>query len=102
MFEAGESAEAKRERFGGGDMLSVSCGACGVSFFVPDESAGHEVKCGTCGRAVQVPKEEDKGSKGAGETVDGAWEYLMVLDRGRLGHMDQAKLNELGMQGGNW
>jgi len=80
-------------------MLSVSCSLCGATFYVPQEAAGQEAKCGTCGRMVLVPRMEGAGEGGVGEAVEGAWEYLMVADRGRLGRVDQVKLNELGRQG---
>lgn len=78
-------------------MLSVSCSGCGTSFFVADESAGHEVRCGTCGKMLVVPVPTRTGMPI--EPVEGAWEYEMVADRGRLGRVDQVKLNELGAQG---
>ena len=79
-------------------MLSVTCDKCGAAFFVPQDQAGQEVKCGTCGRMVKAP-DVDNSSSGGAAPVEGAWEYMLVADRGRLGKVDQAKLNELGMQG---
>jgi hypothetical protein len=79
-------------------MLSVTCGGCGATFYVSQELAGQEAKCGACGRGVPVPAMEE-GAGGAIKAVEGAWEYLAVADRGRLGHVDQAKLNEIGTQG---
>ncbi len=78
-------------------MLSVICTMCGATFYVPQEAAGQEAKCGTCGRMVAVPKVEAGGQHEV--LAEGAWEYLIVADRGRLGRVDQVKLNELGGQG---
>ena len=80
-------------------MLSVTCKECGASFYVPQEAAGKETKCGSCGKMVPVPQPEQTVTEVPAEAVEGAWEYLVVHDRGRMGHVDQAKLNEFGAQG---
>ena len=77
-------------------MISVSCPGCGASFFVPEDAAGQEVACGTCKRSFVV---QGTATGANAEAVEGAWEYLVLADRGRLGRVDQAKLNEAGLQG---
>jgi hypothetical protein len=47
---------------------------------------------------MDEPEEPAEGEP-AVEPVDGAWEYLVVADRGRLAHVDQNRLNEYGAQG---
>jgi hypothetical protein len=79
-------------------MISITCGGCGATFYVGQETAGQEARCGGCGLMVKVPTAE-AGAGATKRTVEGAWEYLMLADRGRLGRVDQEKLNELGMQG---
>ena len=83
-------------------MLEANCKACGASFYVPQESAGEETRCGTCGKPVLVPVPETESPVSKAivqEKVEGGWEYLILADRGRMTHMDQTRLNELGMQG---
>jgi predicted Zn finger-like uncharacterized protein len=76
-------------------MLSVGCPQCGASFYVPEDAAGQEVACGTCKRSFVVPAVV----KDANIVVaEGAWEYTILADRGRLGRVDQGKLNEMGAQ----
>jgi len=81
-------------------MLSVTCKACGASFYVPQEQAGHEVKCGACGRTVLAPEIQVELEEPPVELTmpEGAWEYLVVADRGRMGRVDQEKLNALGAE----
>ena len=80
-------------------MLTVNCQACGANFLVPEASAGQEVKCGSCGSAIHIQTLEELAAARQAAIAENAWEYFLLSDRGRMGHVDQAKLNELGQQG---
>lgn len=77
-------------------MLTVNCVACGESFLVSDDTIGQQATCPACGKPVpvQAPVEEDEGP-----LAEGAWEYTILSDLGRMGHVDEKKLNRMGRQG---
>jgi len=78
-------------------MLTVSCESCGESFLVSDDTMGTQVTCPACGSPVTVAavaEEEDLGPQ-----AEVAWEYNVLIDLGRMGHVDERKLNALGHQG---
>jgi hypothetical protein len=77
-------------------MLTISCKACSEQFMVSDEMVGEKATCPACGRAVLVeaPVEVDEGP-----IVEGAWEYRVLADHGRMGHIDEVHLNRAGRQG---
>jgi len=78
-------------------MITVSCGACGESFLVSDEVVGEQMTCPACARPiiVKAPPEETA----LGPIAEDAWEYIILSDHGRMGHVDDKKLNRMGRQG---
>lgn len=78
-------------------MITVKCEKCGESWFVGDEEVGKETHCPGChgGIIVGAPEEEHEEAKAVGVT----WEYNMLVDLGRMGAVDEKKLNALGQQG---
>ncbi len=77
-------------------MISVECKACGETFLVSDDIIGEQATCPACGKPVMVetPPEEEEEAPAA----EGAWEYYILSDLGRMGHVDEKKLNRLGRQ----
>ncbi|KPJ56474.1 MAG: hypothetical protein AMS16_02330 [Planctomycetes bacterium DG_58] len=78
-------------------MITVECKACGETFLVSDEIIGEQATCPACGKPVMVerpPEEEEEVP-----AVEGAWEYYTLSDLGRMGHVDEKRLNRLGRQG---
>ena len=78
-------------------MITVSCLACGESFLVSDESIGQQATCPACGKpsVVQAPQDE----KEEGPQAEVSWEYVILSDFGRMGHVDEKRLNRMGRQG---
>ncbi|HUW57017.1 MAG TPA: hypothetical protein VMZ92_10300 [Planctomycetota bacterium] len=78
-------------------MVTVECKTCGETFLVSDEIIGEQATCPACGKPVTVtaPVEEVE----EGPIAEGAWEYHILSDLGRMGHVDEKKLNRLGRQG---
>ena len=78
-------------------MLTVDCDSCGESFLVSDDAMGQQVTCPACAKPVTVtaPAEEEE----LGPVAEGAWEYYILSDLGRMGHVDEKKLNLMGRQG---
>ena len=78
-------------------MMTANCKACGESFLVSDETVGQQVTCPACGKAVEVqaPVEEMDD----GPIAEGAWEYTILSDLGRMGHVDAKRLNRMGREG---
>ena len=78
-------------------MLNVNCQSCGDSFLVSDETIGQQVTCPACGKptVVQAPQEE----KEEGPRAEVSWEYTIVSDFGRMGQVDDKRLNRMGRQG---
>jgi hypothetical protein len=78
-------------------MLTVACKSCSEQFMVSDDVIGTQVTCPACARPVLVERPMD--DEDLGPIADGAWEYTMLVDHGRMGHVDENKLNRLGRQG---
>lgn len=78
-------------------MITAVCKACGESFLVSDDVIGQQATCPACAKPVTVlaPVEEVDD----GPIAEGAWEYHILTDLGRMGHVDEKKLNRLGRQG---
>lgn len=78
-------------------MLTISCKTCGERFMVSDEVVGEQVMCPACAKPVFVekPAGEDEG----GPIADNAWEYTILYDHGRMGHIDERQLNRAGREG---
>jgi len=77
-------------------MLTVNCGNCGESFLVSDDAMGQQVTCPACARAVLV---ETVAEEELGPRAEVAWEYHILIDLGRMGHVDEKKLNRMGHEG---
>lgn len=78
-------------------MLTVNCKKCGESFLVSDEMIKQQATCPACGKPVTVEPPEEEQEEGPVAEV--AWEYFILSDLGRMGHVDEKKLNRLGRQG---
>jgi hypothetical protein len=78
-------------------MLNVICATCADSFLVSDDMIGQQAMCPACGKPtmVQAPQEE----KEEGTQAEVAWEYSIVSDFGRMGQVDEKRLNRMGRQG---
>jgi len=77
-------------------MINVNCVSCGEAFLVSDETIGQQATCPACGKAsvVQAPQEEAEGPR-----AELSWEYVIMSDFGRMGHVDEKRLNRMGRQG---
>ena len=78
-------------------MLTVKCGASGEEFLVSDEVVGTQITCPACAKPVTVEAPVDDYEEGP--IAEGAWEYMTLTDLGRMGHVDDKKLNRLGRAG---
>jgi hypothetical protein len=78
-------------------MITASCASCGESFLVGDETVGQQVTCPACAKPVVVQTPQEEGDEGP--VADSAWEYVILSDFGRMGHVDEKKLNRMGRQG---
>ena len=77
-------------------MLSARCTTCEETFLVSDETIGEQVTCPACGKPVTVqPPTEEK----LGPAAEVAWEYAILADLGRMGHVDEKRLNRMGREG---
>jgi hypothetical protein len=78
-------------------MLTVNCVNCGEGFLVSDDTMGTQVTCPACGKPVTVETPPEEAELGPAAEV--AWEYHVLTDLGRMGHVDEKKLNQMGHQG---
>ena len=78
-------------------MLRAICEACSESFLVSDDTAGQMATCPACGTGFTVKQPAD--DEEAGPMAEEPWEYSVLLDMGRMGHVDEKKLNKMGRQG---
>ena len=78
-------------------MLTVNCENCGESFLVSDDTVGQEMTCPACAKTIVVEAAAEEEELGPRAEV--AWEYSILSDLGRMGHVDEKKLNRLGHEG---
>ena len=78
-------------------MLKAQCEACGESFLVSDDTVGRMATCPACGVGFTVKPEAEEEEEGP--LSEEPWEYSALLDMGRMGHVDEKKLNSMGRQG---
>jgi DNA-directed RNA polymerase subunit RPC12/RpoP len=78
-------------------MLKAICESCGESFLVSDDTAGQRATCPACGTGFVVKRQADEEE--VGPLGEEPWEYTVLLDMGRMGHVDEKKLNNMGRQG---
>lgn len=78
-------------------MLAITCKACGESFLVSDELVGEKTTCPACSKPVLVEAPADEVA--GGPIAEGAWEYMILRDHGRMGHVDEKQLNRVGREG---
>ena len=64
---------------------------------VSDETIGQQVTCPACGSAFEVETRAEE--EALGPLAEGAWEYCILMDLGKMGHVDDKKLNRLGRDG---
>jgi hypothetical protein len=76
--------------------LTVTCGTCSERFMVSDEVVGTKVVCPSCSKPVHVaaPTEDILGPM-----AEEAWEYMILADHGRMGHIEEKQLNRAGREG---
>ena len=69
---------------------------CRRQYNLRDELAGKKGKCPACGKAsvVRAPQEEAEGPR-----AELSWEYVILSDFGRMGHVDEKRLNRMGREG---
>jgi hypothetical protein len=82
---------------GGARMIPVKCKECGESWFVGDDDLGKETHCPGCHRGIIAKRPEEHRTEARKTGV--LWEYYMLVDLGRMGAVDEKKLNDLGLQG---
>ncbi len=78
-------------------MLTIQCNSCGEQFMVGDEVVGEQVMCPACAKPVRV--EAPASEEETGPIAEGAWEYLVLRDHGRMGHIQEKQLNHAGRDG---
>ena len=77
-------------------MITVHCTACSDSFLVSEDAVGQQATCPACGVSIVVAAPVEEGLEPA---TDDAWEYYMLVDLGKMGRVDEKKLNRMGRQG---
>lgn len=78
-------------------MLTIQCPACSEQFMVSDDLVGEQATCPACAKpmVVAAPAQEEA----LGPIAEGAWEYMILRDHGRMGHIDEKHLNRAGRAG---
>ena len=77
-------------------MITANCKSCHESFLVSDETMGQNITCPACGMSFTVETEVEEV---IGPRAEVAWEYTVLMDLGKMGHVDDKKLNKLGRAG---